>query len=327
VKWLTFAELDERSASYDEAVLATPETDRPCASSDWILPAQMAFAPAAQPRIVTSEHGYVALMSLPLERGARATVPLEAVWQLASPVVGPDPERLIHELHGVRDEVAGPRELLVLAGLAKDGVALKAVISRFHRTHRVHLGPLIGRCVASLEGGLDGFLSRRSAKFRANLMRSQRIVQRSGARVEYLSSFDGDAAVDAAFERIRDVESRSWKGLSGTGMNQEPSWSFYLVMARRLARRGALRVLFIHRDGRDVAFVFGGLFGGVYRGQQASFDDTTGRESMGSVGHLEMIVKLCDEGVSAYDLGSDLPYKRRWGEPGLETVTVYVVRR
>jgi CelD/BcsL family acetyltransferase involved in cellulose biosynthesis len=327
VRWLSFDELDQCSAHFDRLVAETPETDRPCASTDWILPAQNAFAPAATPRVLATDDGYVALMSLPLEAGARATLPLEAVWQLASPFVGAEPERLVEPLYAARDTLLGSRQLLVLCGLAVDGRVMRSVHAQFSPAHRVHVGPTIGRCVASLDGGMSGFLSRRSAKFRASVLRARRAAVRSGVSVEYHAELDTEDAVGAAFERVRSVEQRSWKGRSGTGMNQEPSWTFYNRMARRLARRRALRLLFLRRGGDDVAYVFGGLFAGAYRGQQASFDHDFARESLGCVAHLSMIEKLCDEGVQAYDLGSDLPYKRRWGEKGLDTATVYVVAR
>jgi hypothetical protein len=32
-----------------------------------------------------------------------------------------------------------------------------------------------------------------------------------------------------------------------------------------------------------------------------------------------MLTWLTEDGMSLYDLGTDMPYKLRWGEPGLTT--------
>jgi CelD/BcsL family acetyltransferase involved in cellulose biosynthesis len=98
-------------------------------------------------------------------------------------------------------------------------------------------------------------------------------------------------------------------------------------MLPRLAGRGALRVLFARRGEDDLAFVFGGIFGGVYRGLQVSFDDRFAEESPGVLVHIELLERLCAEGVTGYDLGTDMEYKRRWGEVGLTTRTWLVSRR
>ena len=73
------------------------------------------------------------------------------------------------------------------------------------------------------------------------------------------------------------------------------------------------------RAGEDLAFIFGGLRWGVFRGLQLSFDDRFRTSSLGNVMQGLMVQRLCQEGVELYDLGTDLAYKRRWSEPGLRT--------
>jgi hypothetical protein len=324
LRWLTFEELDHRAAAFDAAASSSPEVDYPCSTSDWVLPAAAAFLPKAEPRILETDAGWVALAALPLAERHHAVVPLEPVWQLASPFVGSEPEQLVDALFEERSRVLGDGATLVLSGLAVGGRAFRAVERRFSSAHRVGTPQEpIGRCVASLEGGLDGFLRRRSAKFRATVGRAHRLALRDGVRFEYLRDFPS-GAVEGVIDRIVRIEKTSWKGLSGTGMDAEPGQGFYRRIADRLARRGALRVLFGSRGEEDVCFVFGGLFGSIYRGHQASFDHRFAHSSLGAASHLEMIARLCGEGVGAYDLGSDMLYKRRWGEGGLTTTALFV---
>ena len=40
---------------------------------------------------------------------------------------------------------------------------------------------------------------------------------------------------------------------------------------------------------------------------------------------LEMIENLCKEAVLSYDLGTDMPYKARWGEKTFETSIIAIM--
>jgi CelD/BcsL family acetyltransferase involved in cellulose biosynthesis len=98
-------------------------------------------------------------------------------------------------------------------------------------------------------------------------------------------------------------------------------------MIPRLARRGALRVVFLKHDGRDVAYAFGGVLDGVYRGLQLSFDEAFRHLGLGNLAQYFMIEFLASNGVEYYDLGSELDYKSRWGDEIFETVALWVWQR
>ena len=48
---------------------------------------------------------------------------------------------------------------------------------------------------------------------------------------------------------------------------------------------------------------------------------------LGNLAQLQQITALADEGVALYDLGSEVDYKRRWGEDCLETLTIVAIPR
>ena len=100
--------------------------------------------------------------------------------------------------------------------------------------------------------------------------------------------------------------------------------SFYREMNRRLVDRGARRLLFATLDGADVAYIFGGLFGDTYRGLQFSFDHRYADLSLGNLCQLEQIRRLCNEGVPNYDLGTEVRYKKRWGDRVFTTSSLFV---
>lgn len=320
---LTIYQLRNRSKAHFEAVAATEGIDHFCSSLDWILPAHEAFIPDHPLYLRQSEHGFVTLARGFNPRIGRYLQPLEASWCLASPIVGSDPAALVAEFSKEFKAQTEDWDLLYLSGIPQGSVIFRELVQQFHTTHRLGLGHKTRRYVASLEGGLEGFLGRRKSKFRANLRRSSRLASEAGVSYTYLDAFTEDEA-EAVYERILEVETRSWKGKDGTGILDGGMNDFYRIMLPRLARRGALRVLFAHSDDEDLAYVFGGIFGDSYRGLQLSYDDAHRKISPGNLVQLAMIENLCAEGILSYDLGSELDYKARWAESNLETITMWV---
>ena len=102
---------------------------------------------------------------------------------------------------------------------------------------------------------------------------------------------------------------------------------FYDHMTAYLARRGMLRLVFARLDGEDIAMGFGGILGDTFRGLQMSYDERHRHLSLGNLIQLALITRVADEGVARYDLGTEMDYKRRWSEPGMETVALVVRRR
>jgi hypothetical protein len=320
---LTIYQLRNRSQAHFGAVGDTDGIDRFCSSLDWILPAHEAFIPDHPLYLRESEHGFVTLARGFNPRIGRYLQPLEASWCLACPIVGSNPAELVKEFaeeFRLRDD---EWDLLYLSGIPQGSVIFRELVRQFHASHRIGLGHKTRRYVASLEGGSEGFLSRRSSKFRANLRRSRRLADDEGVTYDYLDDITEEGALDV-YQRILAVEERSWKGKNGTGILDGGMNDFYRIMLPRLARRDALRVLFASSGGDDIAYVFGGLLDGSYRGLQLSYDEDYRKLSPGNLVQLAIIEHLCEEGIESYDLGSELDYKARWAESRLETITMWV---
>ena len=98
-------------------------------------------------------------------------------------------------------------------------------------------------------------------------------------------------------------------------MAEPPSLQFYKAMLRRMAIAGTARVMFARDgEGRDIGFIFGGLAGTTYRGQQFSFVEQWRSASIGNLLQIEQIGWLCEEGVRRYDMGPEMRYKHHWTE-------------
>lgn len=134
----------------------------------------------------------------------------------------------------------------------------------------------------------------------------------------YLAGECIQAGADAVYARMLAVEQRSWKGVGHCGMTESPAREFYADMIRRLAAQGTARVMFARHEGQDIGFIFGGMLGPCYRGQQFSYDAAWKDLSIGNLLQVEQIRWLCEEGAVRYDMGTasgePMAYKLHWTE-------------
>ncbi|MEM1349722.1 MAG: GNAT family N-acetyltransferase [Myxococcota bacterium] len=322
---LFYDELVARADDFDRAVSQTPDVDLFCSSTPWIFSAYEAFASEYDTWIAHSEHGYVALVQSYHDKLGRFRQPMEASWCLACPFVGVDPRALARDFAAESLESASEWDLLFLSGICRDTSLYKTLIESFSGQYFVGVGPPVSRYVASLDGGLDGFMSRRTSKFRANLRRIERRAGEQGVRAEYITDFSKRDWV-TVYDTILEIETRSWKGMADTGISDRPMQEFYRCMLPRLVDNGQLRVLLLYLGEQPVAFVFGAVFGGTYRGLQLSYDHAHRKLSLGNLAQLAIIRELGAEGIANYDLGSELEYKSTWAEERFDTISL-VIRR
>lgn len=319
--------------AFDAAVLASPRIDHFCSSSAWVLSAHAAFHGSGRGFIAALDEGFVALSRARTSGLGRYYAALEAMWGLACPIVGERAQRVGADAAALLLDQRERWDVLWLGGIERDGPLFRALAGGLGRRAELRLGPSMRRHQAALDGGFDGWLARRSPLFRKRIRQSLRAFEREGLTLSWVdtrtSSEGGAPGPDGAalFERILAVERRSWKGLEGTGFVQGEMRAFYARMVPQLAQAGRLRVLFAARGDEDVAVCFGGVLGDTFRGLQNSFDDRFRALSLGNAMQAHTIARLCAEGVAIYDLGSEMEYKARWAEGGLETVTLIAVGR
>ena len=318
---------ENASDAFDRLVQRTPEIDRFCSASDWIFSARAAWTPQAEPWIRKGAHGYAAFLRVEDALGLRILHSFDTMWGFSCPLIGSDPARLAEEFART---CAGDEgwNFIVVTGAKPESELYHSLVQGFQGFGEGYAAYECGRMrrwQASLEGGPDGWLGRRSAKFRSSLRAALRKAR--SERLEIEPAFNPDPeAMDAVFLRILAVEQASWKGSHGTGLLVRDMESFYRGLTGRVARRGALRVMFLRRGDLDVGYILGGLIGQTYRGFQFSFDKRFGHLSLGNVMQYEKIVQLCEEGVQVYDLGIDMDYKRRWAETAVDTVSLAIMR-
>lgn len=319
---LRLDELERNPAPFDEAVRSTDSIDAFCSGTSWILPAVHHLHAPTEVVLRESSGCFLALARSSSQSGASVLHPLESMWALASPLVGPDHEVLVELL---AETLARSRgwDVCFVAGLTADSPLLSKLVAKLARSHRLAPGPSTRRYVADLSRGVDGFLGRRSKGFRANLRKASRRAERDGVRFE-VADAESPSSPDESFDRLLDVERRSWKGRAGVGIDHEPMRGFYREMNRRLLASSSRRLSFARIGDEDVAYIFGGRAGATYRGLQFSFDDSYASLSLGNLCQLAEIRRAVGDGMTRYDLGTEVGYKRRWGDFVFSTSSLFV---
>ena len=119
--------------------------------------------------------------------------------------------------------------------------------------------------------------------------------------------------------------------LGACGMTEMPARRLYAILMRNLARQGMARIILARHEESDIGFIFGGVVGAVYRGQQFSYNNAWRRWSIGNLLQVEQVRWLCEEGVSRYDMGpldgEAMRYKEHWTERRLPLETWLLIPR
>ncbi len=300
----------------------------------WQLPFAETFTPGTPLHVETDGENLVAFAEFSGQADMTTLVPLESMWFSGCPLLGPRAVPLLLEfLDRFENRHGGRSPRIVISALHPGGIVEEELWQSLRGKYMFRTCPPGEQRAASLKGGYDGYLSRRSANLRSKLKKAQRRARERGIIFErHIPRTPAEAA--GLFERMLDVENRSWKGIGKCGMEEPLSSDFYLKMMARLSDGTTdARVIFAVCSEMDIGFVFGGLARAVYRGQQFSFDNEWRGYSIGNLLQAEQVRWLCEEGAVRYDMGMSgdprMAYKRHWAEQTLEFRTLLLdpVRR
>ena len=301
-----------------------------CSRPGWGLAVHDSFASEGDTMLCLADDAGIGVFGrMTSEDGTSALVPLDRVWGFGSPIVCAIDDTESVTGHIADRLMADPSwQVCALGGLAEGEALDHAVVSAFGRHVSLYAGETRSRCRASLDGGIDGYLARRSREHRRNIRQAERRSTHRGI------TFGVDDGHDAAMtiSRLHAVESRSWKGLEGSGIEGLEMAALYDRLVGDLGSTGALRCVFAqvtddHGNTRDVGFILGGVLGDTYRGLQTSYIEEYRDLGVGNLLQWHEVQRMCTEQLQTYDLGMDIDYKRRWAEQLFETRTVLAVRR
>lgn len=307
---------DLPGSSWNRAAASTLQGDPFCCGTQWQLSYHEAFDPDRNLYIRESSDSLIAFAQAPQSLRLNLFMPVEAHWFFGCPLMGTGAVELLDE---AIEELArylpasDSKPSFLISGIRPGGVLYRQLRQRFG--HRFGFGKLQSdtQCAASLAGGLDGFLSRRSSNHRRNLKKQSQRARRLGVYFERCQPTN-ESEVSRIYDRIIEVEKASWKGIGQCGMAEQPARQYYNLMLKRLAVSGSARIIMARHGDRDIGFIFGGIASNIYRGQQFSFSDDWSKFSIGNLLQLEQIGWLCEESIKRYDMGPMMGYKHHWTE-------------
>ncbi len=234
--------------------------------------------------------------------------PLENAWAFSCPLIGADSEAVVDLLESVCVGELGGASAFLIGGVAQGG-SLQRVLNERQQSYR-RLVEFEGMTSMSIDltDGVDGYLARRSVKFRKSLRQSQRRVDDAGVVIE-----EAQGTWPEMFERILRIQQRTTKWLRGDDIfHHEGYLDFYGSLAESALGDGLLRLLFARQGDEDVAFILGADFRGTYRGLQMSYAAGHADLGIGNVLQFENLKRCAQAGITGYDLGMFAPYKERW---------------
>lgn len=320
IQRLEQAEFEQQTDDYDSLVARMPFIDPYCSRSFWILAAHQAFHRDSDLMLLRGDQFYACFARTLSPAWGRMLLPLEASWCLASPLVCDNFPTMLRDLlpylHKNQDW-----DSALVTGLEPEARETSMLVHALAMGFQVYQGMTTVRMLGDLRKGLDAYLERRERRFRQTIRRALKRCAQEG--IVFVREADNPLALLA---RAMDVEARSWKGESGVGVNEGEMRHFYELLCSMQGPQGHLRWTFARLDDRDVGFILGGVVDGTYRGYQFSFDNKYRALSLGHALQFQTIADLCEEGVSWYDLGTEMDYKRRWTDRNL-TTTSFLFKR
>lgn len=172
---------------------------------------------------------------------------------------------------------------------------------------------------SSLQGGWDGYLSRRSANFRQQVRRRERNLTR---RYKLRFRLANEETLHTDLGLLFSLHNARW---SASRSAFERWRAFHRDFASVALERGWLRIWFLELDGLPVAAWYGYRFGDVESYYQSGRDPVYNDDSVGFVLLAHSIRAAAEDGMREYRfLRGDETYKRRFADrdEGLETVAV-----
>ena len=310
--------LDRPQSLWNKLAIQTRQQDPFCCSSSWHLSFHDAFGPKRRLLIRHSNDSLVAFAEKTFSSGNIYLTPIESFWFFGNNVLGPQGVNLLRDtLIDIQRHYAPTFPKIVISAIPPRGAVYKELQENFVGQFAFYRHSLDIQCAASLAGGFDGFLSRRSSNHRRNMKKQGKRAAEKGVTFERCSPALG-SEIDAIYARMISVELSSWKGIGRCGMAEPRPRKFYNALLRRMAASQGARIIFARHDDKDIGFIFGGMAGDIYRGQQFSFDDAWSDASIGNLLQLEQVKWLSEEGARRYDmgplLGRHMDYKRHWTE-------------
>jgi hypothetical protein len=290
----------------------------------WNLAFHEAYSPKRQIFIQGGLDGLAVMAEKHQPNGSSILTPVEPHWFFGSSMIGNRSLEAANDLiTSYLSENKHKLSAVVVSGVRPRSKGAHNLRNKFEDRFTLIKHSRKTLCAASLKDGFDGYLSRRSSNTRKGLKKAYRKAE--SAEVYFERKCPNSAReVKSTFDRMIDVEMKSWKG-AALGMATGQPCAFYRTMMRKLTEEKQARVIFAKIADQDIGYIFGGVCEHVYRGQQFSFARSHEDLSLGNLLQAEKVRWLCEEKIERYDMGPitgrRMGYKAHWAEKRMHIET------
>lgn len=296
--------------------LSTGQADPACCGPIWNLAFHWAIQPSMPIYYRAGQQSMLIFCVIDIPQHGPVLVPLENGWCFGNPMLGLESINLLRLAVEEWKEAYYPHFPVVeISGIQESSHFARMLYFTFKDEFDFFRVGSSTQCAASLVGGVDGWLGRRSANHRAKLKKSVRKCVQAGIVFErHTPDTPGMAA--ELFTRMLAVEKKSWKGIGKCGMAEGDARNLYGKLIELQALSQSALVIMARKDDQDVGYIYGGACGPFYRGQQFSFDNDLRQFSLGNVMQYETVKWLCELDFLRYDMGPvtgpRMEYKKHW---------------
>lgn len=323
--------LPDQHIEWTQALQRVEQADPFCCTPEWQMSFHDAFSPERRLLIESESNNVIAFAEYKNAPDLVYLTPIESHWLFGCPLLGVNAVELLADRLTEIEKLYKPSfPRILISGIRPEGILPPQLFRHLGHLFDFFLHSSSIQCAASLVNGVDGFLSRRSANHRKKLKKQFRRANEAGIYFERVIPDSPEKAVET-YARMIAVERKSWKGIGKCGMTESPALEFYDSMMLRLAKKSGARIIFARHEESDIGFIFGGMTGGIYRGQQFSYDEAWKDYSAGNLMQVEKVRWLCEEGAMRYDMGPivgpKMGYKKHWTEIGFKSETWVLAKK
>jgi CelD/BcsL family acetyltransferase involved in cellulose biosynthesis len=160
---------------------------------------------------------------------------------------------------------------------------------------------------------------------RSDLRRARRQAEKQGA-LSFLVERPTAETIAPLMDEVFEVESRNWKGRTGSAMAYTPAiQQFYRTYARMAAEQGIARVLMMRVGDKTVAVQFGVEFNRRFWLLKMGYDETYSKCSPGMLLMVESLRHATECGLEIYEMmGIREAWNQVWTEEAHEAVSLRI---
>ncbi|MCL1984846.1 MAG: hypothetical protein FWG59_00155, partial [Betaproteobacteria bacterium] len=169
------SEFEHIQAAWTHAAISTKQADPFCSSPAWQLAFHEAFSPKRRLLVENASSSVICFAEEMFSPSDVYLTPIEVGWFFGCPLLGRHSvDLLLKAMEFITAEYAPYFPKILISGIRPKSLLAGSLLKVFNKNFNIYLHSVGLQCAASLRGGIDGYLSRRSANFRSKLKKAHK---------------------------------------------------------------------------------------------------------------------------------------------------------